>query len=58
MLILALMSPETPVAARAVVQLDWFGALGLGVWVTALLSELRRPGPGLDITVGAGFIPA
>ena len=45
MLILALKSPETPAAARAVVQLDWFGALGLGVWVTALLVGIAE-GPG------------
>ncbi len=37
MLLLALNSPETPATARAIVQLDWFGALGLGLWVTALL---------------------
>lgn len=37
MLVFALLSPETPAAARATVQLDWFGALGLGLWVTALL---------------------
>lgn len=45
MLVLALISPETPVAARAVAQLDWFGALGLGVWVTALLIGIAE-GPG------------
>ncbi|MEV0494046.1 MFS transporter [Streptomyces atratus] len=45
LLLLALISPETPVAARAVVRLDWFGALGLGVWVIALLIGISE-GPG------------
>lgn len=45
LLILALVSPETPAAARAVVRQDWFGALGLGVWVIALLTGISE-GPG------------
>ncbi|MCG2624735.1 MFS transporter [Arthrobacter sp. I2-34] len=49
MLILALLSPETPASARADVRLDWFGGLGLGVWVTALLVGISG-GPGLGWT--------
>ncbi|MET9014883.1 MFS transporter [Streptomyces olivaceoviridis] len=45
LLVLALVAPETPAAARAVVRLDWFGALGLGAWVTALLIGISE-GPG------------
>lgn len=45
MLILALVSPETPTTARAVVRLEWSGALGLGIWVTALLIGISE-GPG------------
>jgi MFS family permease len=37
LLVLALNSAETPSTVRAKVQLDWFGTLGLGLWVTALL---------------------
>ena len=45
LLVLALVSPETPADARATVRLDWFGALGLGIWVTALLIGISE-GPG------------
>jgi MFS family permease len=45
LLILALVSSETPAAARAVGRMDWFGALGLGIWVTALLIGISE-GPG------------
>lgn len=61
MLILALKSPETPAAARAVVQLDWFGALGLGVWVTALLVGIAEgPGQGWTspLVLGAFIVSA
>jgi MFS family permease len=37
LLVLALVSHETPTASLARVPLDWFGVLGLGAWVTALL---------------------
>lgn len=49
LLILAGVSPETPAAARARVRLDWFGALGLGIWVTALLIGISE-GPALGWT--------
>jgi hypothetical protein len=61
MLVLALKSPETPAAARAVVQLDWFGALGLGVWVTALLVGIAEgPGQGWTspLVLGAFIVSA
>ncbi|NGP08327.1 MFS transporter [Rhodococcus sp. 14C212] len=37
LLLLALVSPETPGAALVNSTVDWFGAIGLGLWVTALL---------------------
>jgi MFS family permease len=37
LLVLALMSPETSKATLSHQPVDWFGALGLGVWITALL---------------------
>jgi MFS family permease len=37
MLIFGLQAPETPEAARARVPLDWPGAIGLGIWLAALL---------------------
>ncbi len=40
MLILAVISPETPVEHRANVKIDIVGAIGLGVWLTALLLSL------------------
>ncbi|BCW70730.1 MFS transporter [Arthrobacter sp. NicSoilB8] len=61
MLILAFVSPETPASARAVVRLDWFGALGLGIWVTAMLIGISE-GPALGwtspIVLGAFFLSA
>lgn len=61
MLVLALVSPETPTAARARVRLDWFGAVGLGVWVTALLigiSEGPSKGWSSPIVVGSFIVSA
>lgn len=61
MLVLALVSPETPAAARAVVRLDWSGALGLGIWVTALLvgiSEGPARGWTSPIVLGSFFVSA
>lgn len=37
MIILAMLTPETPEVARAHVSLDWVGAIGLGIWLTALV---------------------
>ncbi|WP_197487890.1 MFS transporter [Rhodococcus sp. LB1] len=61
MLILAYVSSETPAAARAVVRLDWFGALGLGLWVTAMLigiSELPSRGWSSPIVLSSFFVSA
>ena len=61
LLIIALIAPETPAAARAAVRLDWFGALGLGVWVTALLigiSEGPSQGWTSPIVLGSVLVGA
>ncbi len=42
MLVLALWSPETPETARAWVGLDWPGAIGLGIWLAALLFAISE----------------
>lgn len=42
MLIFVLWAPETPVTARARVALGWPGAIGLGIWLTALLLAISE----------------
>lgn len=49
LLLLALASQETPTHARATGRLNWFGSLGLGIWVTALLVGISE-GPTLGWT--------
>lgn len=44
MLILALRVPETPPTTRERVALDWPGAIGLGIWLAALLLALSEGG--------------
>jgi MFS family permease len=58
LLVLAVISPETPQAALASSAVDWFGAIGLGLWVTALLigiSEGPTRGWASPLVLG-GFI--
>ncbi|WP_050053538.1 MFS transporter [Pseudarthrobacter siccitolerans] len=58
LLLLALAAPETSEAALAGSAVDWFGAIGLGLWVTALLigiSEGPTRGWSSPIVLG-GFI--
>ncbi|MTD58902.1 MFS transporter [Amycolatopsis pithecellobii] len=42
MLVIALWAPETPESARARVKLDWPGAIGLGIWLGALLLAISE----------------
>ncbi|WP_104182160.1 MFS transporter [Arthrobacter sp. B0490] len=49
LLVLALIVPESPVDNGADIRFDWFGSLGLGVWVTALLLAVSE-GPSLGWT--------
>lgn len=49
LLALALVSSETPTAARHDGRLNWFASLGLGIWVTALLVGISQ-GPALGWT--------
>lgn len=49
LLVLALVSSETPAASRYVGRLNWFASLGLGIWVTALLVGISE-GPALGWT--------
>ncbi|MGI5132993.1 MFS transporter [Pseudonocardia sp. CA-107938] len=42
MLAFALWAPETPERSRARARLDWPGALGLGIWLSALLFAISE----------------
>jgi len=56
LLVLAVVSSETPVSARAHGRPSWFGSLGLGLWVAALLvgiSEGPASGWTSPLVVGA-----
>ncbi|MTD52901.1 MFS transporter [Amycolatopsis pithecellobii] len=44
MFLLALPAPETPATVRARVKLDWPGAIGLGIWLAALLLAISEGG--------------
>ncbi|MBZ4486768.1 MFS transporter [Microbacterium sp. cx-55] len=61
LLILALIARETPASSLATGSLNWFGAIGLGVWVTALLVGIST-GPSLGwsspLVIGAFAISA
>lgn len=55
LLVLALVSSETPAAARYIGRLNWFGSLGLGIWVTALLVGISEgPAQGWDSPIVLG----
>lgn len=61
LLVLAFISSETPPTVRAKVQLDWFGTVGLGIWVTALLVGVSEgPGRGWTspVVLGAFLVSA
>ena len=57
-LVVTLLSPETPASARSRIPVDWAGAIGLGLWATFILVALTE-GPSLGwgspLVIGFGL---